>query len=67
MENSHCLNCQNFTESRGDKHFCAAFPKGNGIPQSIWEDKDMHNEHVQGQVGDYVYEPVEESRQRKTG
>lgn len=67
MENSHCFNCKNYDESRQGNHYCSAFPSGEGIPQSILKDEVMHTSKVPNQVGDFVYEPMEEEKQRRAG
>lgn len=48
-----CDFCKNITEK---KKTCKAFP--NGIPRSILEGKNEHTSPIPGQIGSYIYTPI---------
>lgn len=54
MINSNCTNCIHYI---GDLK-CAAFPLG--IPNSILMDAEPHTEPLPDQIGDIVYEPMDD-------
>lgn len=41
-------------EEKNERHVCKAFP--DGIPKEILTGKNLHEEVMTGQQGDYVYE-----------
>ncbi len=52
---SDCLYCKYFIH---DKRFtCKAFPEG--VPKDILYNKKKHGHKIEGQTGDYIFEPME--------
>jgi len=51
-----CLTCKHLIKWGPPPITCKAFPKG--IPDEVIDGWVMHDHVLEGQVGDYVHEPI---------
>ena len=55
-----CFDCKHWDN---DKIQCPAFPvdKFDGVPEEILSGANDHEEPIEGQVGDFVFEQIEDN------